>query len=161
MPETSSPAVRVPLRVSAAGKAAAEVGRAAARLQHQVEQALRPYDLTTTQYNVLRILNGARPDGLCGTDIGDRLISRVPDMTRLLDRMAAAGLIERERDPLNRRFVTAHLTAAGEAKLVETTPVVEAVNRQQFRLLSAEQIATCLSLMGLIALPADDGTDSA
>jgi MarR family transcriptional regulator, organic hydroperoxide resistance regulator len=161
MPEESRPAARIPIRVSPAGRAAAEVGRAAARLQHQVEQALKPYDLTATQYNVLRILNGARPNGLCGTDIGNRLISRVPDMTRLLDRMAEAGLIERERDPRNRRFVTAHLTAAGEAKLVETTPVVEALNREQFRRLSAEQIATCLSLMGLIAAPADDQTDSA
>ena len=156
MPETSSPTARVALRVSAAGKAAAEVGRAAARLQHQVEQALKPYDLTATQYNVLRILNGARPDGLCGTDIGDRLISRVPDMTRLLDRMAEAGLIERERDPRNRRFVTAYLTPAGEAKLVETTPVVEALNRKQFRRLSAEQIAACGALMGLIASQADE-----
>jgi DNA-binding MarR family transcriptional regulator len=147
--------------VSAAGRAAAEVGRAAARLQHEVERALKPYDLTATQYNVLRILNGARPDGLCGTDIGDRLISRVPDMTRLLDRMAEAGLIERERDPRNRRFVTAHLTAVGVAKLLETTPVVEALNREQFRRLSSEQIATCLSLMGLIVASGSDHTDSA
>jgi len=161
MPGTTSPAARVPIRVSAAGKAAAEVGRAAARLQHQVEQALKPYDLTATQYNVLRILNGARPDGLCGTDIGGRLISRVPDVTRLLDRMAGAGLIERERDPQNRRFVTAHLTAAEEAKLIETTPVVEALNREQFRRLSAEQIATCLSLMSLIVATGSDQTDSA
>jgi hypothetical protein len=56
--------------------------------------------------------------------------------------------------------VTAHLTAAGEAKLLETTPVVEALNREQFRRLSAEQIATCLSLMGLIAAPAGDRPDS-
>jgi DNA-binding MarR family transcriptional regulator len=147
--------------VSAAGRAAAEVGRAAARLQHEVERALKSYDLTATQYNVLRILNGARPDGLCGTDIGDRLISRVPDMTRLLDRMAEAGLIERERDPRNRRFVTAHLTAVGVAKLLETTPVVEALNREQFRRLSSEQIATCLSLMGLVVASGSDHTDSA
>jgi MarR family transcriptional regulator, organic hydroperoxide resistance regulator len=153
MPNGKHPAAHVPIQVSPAGRAAAAVGRAAARLQHQIEQALKPYDLTATQYNVLRILNGARPNGLCGTDIGDRLISRVPDMTRLLDRMAAAGLIERDRDPLNRRFVTAHLTAVGEAKLIETTPVVEVLNGEQFRRLSAEQIATCLSLMDLIAVP--------
>jgi DNA-binding MarR family transcriptional regulator len=75
--------------------------------------------------------------------------------------MADAGLIERERDPRNRRFVTAHLTAAGEAKLVETTPVVEARNRAQFKRPSAEQIASCLSLMDLIAAPADDPAGSA
>jgi DNA-binding MarR family transcriptional regulator len=59
---------------------------------HRMEQLLKPFALTPTQYNVLRILRGAGPEGLCGSDIGRRLVSQVPDMTRRLDRMAAVGL---------------------------------------------------------------------
>ena len=120
---------------------------------HRAEQVLKPHGLTTTQYNVLRILNGAEPDGLCGTEIGDRLLAQVPDVTRLLDRIAAAGLIVRERDPNNRRFVTARLTDAGRAKLLETTPLLDAVHRGQFRRFSAEQLETLRELVALIVDP--------
>ena len=67
--------------------------RTAALLTHFFEQKLRPYGLSPTQYNVLRILRGAGGDGLCQADIGDRLVAQVPDVPRILDRMEKAGWV--------------------------------------------------------------------
>ena len=80
--------------------------RTAAIVDHALDEMLRPYGLTGTQFNVLRILRGAGQDGLCGREIGERMITRVPDVPRLLDRMEKAALISRERDPTDRRHVT-------------------------------------------------------
>src|SRR6476660_1171485 len=71
--------------------------RTAAVLDHHIGEVLRPHGLTTTQYNVLRILRGAGRQGLCGRDVAERLVSKVPDVSRLLDRMDDLGLIQRER----------------------------------------------------------------
>lgn len=130
------------------------LARAVSRGMYRADQLLKPLGLTGTQYNVLRILNGAGPEGLCGTDIGGRLISPVPDMTRLLDRMAEAGLLVRERDPVQRRLVRARLTDAGRAKLREATPVLDALHREQFRRFTPEQLETFRSLLELFAEPA-------
>jgi DNA-binding MarR family transcriptional regulator len=116
---------------------------------YRMEQLLKPYGLTPTQYNVLRILNGAGAEGLCGTDIGGRLLSPVPDMTRLLDRMAEAGLLVRERDPRQRRLVRARLTDAGRQMLLDTTPVVDGLHKQQFRRFAPEQVEMLRSLLEL------------
>ena len=138
--------VRTTLPVSLEQRVAIALGRAVHQVIHRTEQVLKPYGLTPTQYNVLRILNGACPDGLCGTEIGKRLISQVPDVTRLLDRMVEAGLVARERDPNNRRFVTARLTDAGREKLIETTPVLDQMQRETFRHLSEAQLRSLLEM---------------
>ena len=87
--------------------------RTAATLEHAFEDALKPFGVTATQYNVLRILKGAGEDGLCRNDIKGRMITPVPDATRLLDRLEARGYVERRRDEGDRRFVTARISAAG------------------------------------------------
>ena len=69
------------------------IARTAALIEHAGAEAFKPFNLTTTQYNVLRILRGAGTDGLCRNEVGERLVTKVPDVTRLLDRMEAAGLI--------------------------------------------------------------------
>ena len=151
------PAARLPRQLRPASleqRVAVALGRAVSGQVHKLEQALTAYGLTPTQYNVLRILNGAGPDGVYATDIGKRLISQGPDVSRLLDRMAEAGLVERERDPNNRRFVTAWLTAAGRERLHETTPVIDAVLREHFRGFTAAQLRTLLDLF-----PDPYGTD--
>lgn len=79
---------------------------------------LRPYDLTQPQYNVLRILRGAGDDGLPSGEVGERMVTRDPDVTRLLDRLEARALVARVRQPPDRRVVTARLTSAG-LRLVE------------------------------------------
>jgi DNA-binding MarR family transcriptional regulator len=91
--------------------------RTAAVLDHDLADALKPFGLTPTQYNVLRILRGT-PDGLCRNEVGERLVTRVPDVTRLLDRMERMGLIERHRQGADRRFVSTRITEKG-LKLVE------------------------------------------
>ena len=89
--------------------------RAAEHLQWRHEQFFKEARLTQTQYNVLRILRGAGKEGLPCREIGSRLLTRVPDVTRLLDRIEAGGLIERHRPPENRRTVIARLTPKGKS----------------------------------------------
>src|SRR5262245_35279455 len=81
------------------------IQRTAALLEHAFEAGLKPHGITATQYNVLRILRGAEPEGLCRNEIGERLVRKVPDVTRLLDRLEEARLIARNRGGADRRFV--------------------------------------------------------
>jgi len=94
-------------------EAALSIARTSAILEHQVSQALKAHGLTSSQYNVLRILRGAGPEGLCRNEVGTRLVTQVPDVTRLLDRMEDTGLISRQRGAEDRRFVTTRITRKG------------------------------------------------
>jgi len=114
---------------SVGAEALLSVLRTAAVLEHQLTEVLKPYGITHTQYNVLRILRGAGVEGLCGREVAERMVSRVPDVSRLLDRMEEAGLLSRERDPGDRRHVTARITRKGLAVLEQATPQLEAVER--------------------------------
>ena len=87
--------------------------RTAALLQHAAAEALKPYGVTHTQYNVLRILRGAGKTGLCRHEIQDRMLTPVPDVTRILDRLSKEKLVVRQRDPVDRRLVTARITTKG------------------------------------------------
>ena len=106
--------------------------RTAALLEHQLNEVLRPYGITDLQYNVLRILRGAGPDGWCGREISERLVSKVPDVSRLLDRMEGMQLIRRERDETDRRHVTARITPKGLRVLEEATVQLETFERERF-----------------------------
>ena len=99
-------------------EAVLSIARTAALLEHAAADALKPFDLTVTQYNVLRILRGAGQTGMCRNEVGQRLVTRVPDVTRLLDRMENSGLIIRERGGADRRFVSTRITEKG-MKLLE------------------------------------------
>src|ERR1700716_1469191 len=87
--------------------------RAADKLAQQAEQLVKANGLTGAQYNVLRILRGAEPDGLACSTIGERMISHDPDMTRLLDRMEKRHLITRKRQSDDRRVVKTKITSGG------------------------------------------------
>ena len=89
------------------------IARTAAVLDHAMAEALRPYELTPTQYNALRVLRGAGDQGLCRNSVRDRLIAPVPDATRLLDRLEEMGHVTRVREGEDRRFVRANITRAG------------------------------------------------
>jgi len=95
-----------------------EVQRTAQVVVRWVAEALRPSKLTLPQFNVLRILRGARPGSLSSTEIAERMIADAPDLTRLLDRLEAAGFVEKARDTRDRRVVNVRATAAG-IELVE------------------------------------------
>lgn len=92
---------------------------------------LKPHGLTSAQYNVLRILRGAGPDGLRCADVSERLVTRDPDVTRLLDRLEAAGLVSRARNDRDRRVITAALTSAGAALLAELDDPIDQLHRTQ------------------------------
>ena len=124
--------------------------RTAAVLDHQQSEALRPLGLTPTQYNVLRILRGAGATGLCGREIAERMVARVPDVPRMLDRLETMRLIARERDAADRRHVTATITPKGLALLVEATPAVEAVEKARLGRLSDRTLAALIE--GLAAV---------
>jgi DNA-binding MarR family transcriptional regulator len=74
---------------------------------------LRDYDLSPTQYNVLRILRGAEPAGATCSQIGERMINHDPDITRLLDRLESRGFITRDRSKQDRRIVISRITPVG------------------------------------------------
>jgi DNA-binding MarR family transcriptional regulator len=78
-----------------------------------VTEALKPAGLSQSQFNVLRILRGARPGALPAGKIAERMVNRDPDLTRLLDRLEAAGLVEKSRDSVDRRVVNVRITNAG------------------------------------------------
>jgi DNA-binding MarR family transcriptional regulator len=94
---------------------------------------------------VLRILRGAGETGLCRTEVMQRLISKVPDTTRLLDRMEAAGLIERERSDRDRRFVTTRVTAAGLSLLAELDDPVKELHRLHLGVLDRTELRTLIA----------------
>ncbi len=121
--------------------------RTAAALDHAFAEALRAHDITPTQYNVLRILRGAGAKGLCRNEVRDRMVARVPDATRLLDRMEAAGLIRRERSAEDRRFVTTHLTAEGRRLVDALDDPVEALHRAHLGHLAREELETLAHLL--------------
>jgi len=89
------------------------LARTTAMASHVIEQGLRQHGLSVTQYNVLRILRGAGPHGLCQYEIGDRLVAQVPDVPRIVDRMEKAGWVLRQRGASDRRIVMASLTPSG------------------------------------------------
>jgi DNA-binding MarR family transcriptional regulator len=87
--------------------------RTASELSYAVDQFFRPFGITSSQYNVLRILRGAGNDGLCRNEISERMVTATPDMSRLLDRMVRAGWVTRKRAEEDRRQVSTHITKSG------------------------------------------------
>ena len=130
-------------------EAALNIARTAAVLNHAFSEALKPYGITATQYNVLRILRGAGSSGLCRNEVRDRLIAQVPDVTRLLDRMEDAGLIERERDTADRRLVTTRISDEGLRLLKSLDAPESALQRKQLGHLSKDQLDALIELLSL------------
>ena len=82
-------------------------------LSGRIAELLKSYQLTTTQYNMLRILRGAGEEGVTCSQATERMLSPDPDITRLLDRMEAQGLIRRGRSREDRRVVITRITERG------------------------------------------------
>lgn len=125
------------------------IERTAAVLMHGLAERFKPHDITPTQYNVLRILRGARPAGLCRNEIRDRMVAQVPDVTRLLDRMEQGGLVERERAEDDRRLVTTRITREGLRLLKRLDAPVAQSHAQRLGHLSAAQLRTLIALLAL------------
>ncbi len=104
-------------------------------------------DLTPSQYNVLRILRGRHPARATCSYIGERLMDRTPDVTRLLDRLGKAGLVDRCRSERDRRTVEVWITEAGLERLEKLDDPVAATIRRLTAHLSAEESRTLSALL--------------
>jgi MarR family transcriptional regulator, organic hydroperoxide resistance regulator len=121
--------------------------RAADTLCQEAERLLKAAGFTGAQYNVLRILRGAEPEGLPCRGIGDRMISHDPDMTRLLDRMEKRGLITRERQTDDRRVVKTRITPSALSLLKTLDRPVHELHKRQFRHMSAARLKILSDLL--------------
>jgi DNA-binding MarR family transcriptional regulator len=108
------------------------VVRTGSMLVDAFEQLLRPYGITSAQFNVLRILRGAEPEGLCRNELRERLLTRMPDVTRLLDRMVEAGLVERTREGEDRRRVRTRMTPKARRLVDKLDNIVAGEHQRRF-----------------------------
>ncbi len=129
-------------------EASLSIKRTAAEMDYRVSEVLKPSGITATQYNALRILRGAGKEGLCRNEIRDRLIARVPDATRLLDRMEEMGLVARAREGDDRRYVTTRITKAGLDLLEELHDRLVAIHDEQLGHLGPEKLQMLIELLG-------------
>jgi len=107
---------------------------------------LKTEDLSDNQYNVLRILRGS-PHGLPCGEIASRMITRDPDITRLLDRLKKRGLISRCRETKDRRMVMARITPHGFKLLARLDEPVEETHRKQLGHLGSERLRALAELL--------------
>ncbi len=128
--------------------------RAADFVEQEGEQLLKSHGLTSTQYNVLRILRGAGPEGLPCKSVGDRMISHDPDMTRLLDRMEKRGMIVRERQKDDRRVVKTRITSQGLEILKKLDQPVREAHKKHFAHFSAAKLKQLEELLEECQKPA-------
>jgi DNA-binding MarR family transcriptional regulator len=121
--------------------------RTANALEQGVTELLKSYGLTGTQYNVLRILRGAGTCGLPCGEAAERMVTRDPDMTRLLDRLEKMGAIERERSTEDRRVVITRLRAEGRALVDRLDEPMAELHRQLLGHLDPEELRTLTALL--------------
>ncbi|HVX83972.1 MAG TPA: MarR family transcriptional regulator [Phycisphaerae bacterium] len=121
--------------------------RTADFLLRGLEEFLKPFGLSTVQFNVLRILRGAGDSGMPCKAIAEHMITRDPDVTRLLDRLAARGLILRTRDSRDRRVVASRITPEGLALLKKLDNPLLAFHRQQLAHVPPDHLRTAIDLM--------------
>ena len=103
-----------------------ELQRTAQVAMRWLVEELKPAGLTASQYNVLRILRGSSPEPLSATEICSRMVTYDPDLTRLLDRLEAAGLVRKERGVRDRRVVDVHITELGRETVERAMAAVRA-----------------------------------
>jgi len=115
-------------------------------LSRRLAEVLKPAELSPTQYNVLRILRGAKQGLACG-EIASRMITRDPDVTRLLDRMEKRGLISRCRETKDRRMVLTRITPEGLKLLSELDGPIHDAHRTQLGHLGQDRLRKLAALL--------------
>jgi DNA-binding MarR family transcriptional regulator len=131
--------------------------RTADFLLRGLEDMLKPHNLSHVQYNVLRILRGAGDDGMACKAIGEHMITRDPDITRLLDRLEARGLLTRTRDTRDRRVVASRITPDGLALLAHIDGPLLEFHRKQLAHMTPEQMQTVTDILEAIrGVPAEE-----
>lgn len=121
--------------------------RTADQVAVPMNEVLRGAGLSPSQYNVLRILRGAGEEGQPCGEISERMVRRDPDLTRLLDRLEASGLVTRTRDTRDRRIIRASITAQGAELLKSLDEEVEASIRRGLAHVPVARLRTLLELL--------------
>jgi DNA-binding MarR family transcriptional regulator len=116
------------------------LSRTADRLGADFARLFKEHGISASQYNVLRILRGADQALPC-LEVAARMITQLPDITRLVDRLEASGLVERTRTPEDRRVVLIGITEQGVALLNTLDKPVVALHRQQLGHLTPAELA--------------------
>jgi DNA-binding MarR family transcriptional regulator len=119
----------------------------AERLWWGVNETLKQADLTHTQYNVLRILRGAGQAGASCNEISERLVTKDSDITRLLNRLEARGLISRQREMKDRRVIITRISHGGLRLLAGLDKPIERCHRKHLGHLGDKQLATLSKLL--------------
>ncbi len=110
-------------------------------------ELLKTHLLSSEQYNVLRILRGAGGSGLPCSEIGARMVTRSPDITRLLDKLVARGLVTRARSEEDRRVVHATIAPQGLAMLSTLDRPMQELNRTSLSHMSERDLRTAIALL--------------
>lgn len=121
--------------------------RTASRVEQAVSETLKPFGVSSTQYNALRILRGAGAKGLACREIAGRMIARDPDITRLLDRLESRRLIERARSESDRRVVVTRITDAGLKLLSSMDGAVREFPRRALGHLGEKRLRALIELL--------------
>ncbi len=120
---------------------------AADRVRAFVADIVEPHGITGQQYNVLRILRGAEPDGLPTLTIAERMIERAPGITRMIDRLETKDLVERERRGGDRRCVHVRITRAGLGLLDRLDAPIRRADRAAFAALDDREVSQLAALL--------------
>jgi DNA-binding MarR family transcriptional regulator len=123
------------------------------RLRALEDELFGRYDLTAQQYNALRLLRAERPETVPTLALANRLVSRAPDITRLLDKLEERGLVARDRQAENRRVVRVSITERGLALLNEIAEPLRACHAQQLGHLPPEDLAQLGALLRAARAP--------
>ena len=123
------------------------MNRTADQLAGPVNETLRTVNLSLSQYNVLRILRGAGELPLACGEIAERMIRRDPDLTRLLDKLEARGLVTRTRGTTDRRVVQASISAEGLDLLESLDDVIDRTTRNTLAHMSSERLKLLRDLL--------------
>jgi DNA-binding MarR family transcriptional regulator len=133
-------------------EAGAAILRTGDLIRRHLEMVLEPYGVTWQQYNVLRILRGAGPDGLPTLTIGDRMIEQTPGVTRLVDRLVAKGLVTRVRGTLDLRHVICRLTPAGVDLLARTDAPIDEADDFMLAGLNRRELGVLIELLDRVRM---------
>lgn len=128
------------------------------RLRQEEDALFEQYQLTAQQYNALRLLKARHPEPVATLALQSRLVSRAPDITRMIDRLEERGWIARQRPPENRRLVLLTLTPAGLALLESLAEPVRACSERQLGHLSAKQLKDLVRLLELARDPHEESS---
>jgi DNA-binding MarR family transcriptional regulator len=122
-------------------------------LQRAFQQKTRDWGVTSTQYNILRILRGAQPDGLQCAGIGARMVTPEPDITRLLARLKALKLVKQHRNQNDRRVVWTQISETGIKLLREMDPLIRKLPANLLGHMSKDELTEMIRLLERARLP--------